>query len=65
MAYSRESAACFFLQERISQPAIGWYRAALIETIFQWVALAMVAGGCVALVTIIDVALIATFHRRH
>ena len=53
-----------FLQKRIFQPAIGWYRAALIETIFQWVALAMVAGGCVALVTIIDVALIATFHRK-
>ena len=33
----------------------------MIETIFQWFALAMVAGGFVTLVTIIDVALIATF----
>ena len=41
------------------------YRTAMIETIFQWFTLAMVAGGFVALVTIIDVALIATFHRRH
>ena len=40
------------------------YCAAMIETIFQWFALAMVAGGFVSLVTIIDVALIATFHRR-
>jgi len=36
----------------------------MIDTIFQWLSLAMVAGGFVALVTIIDVALIATFHRR-
>ena len=40
------------------------YRTVMIETIFQWVALAMVAGGFVALVTIIDVALIETFRRR-
>ena len=40
------------------------YRAAMIGTIFQWFAMAMVAGGFVALVTIIDVALIETFHRR-
>jgi|TARA_B100001013_G_scaffold173771_1_gene104415 hypothetical protein len=40
------------------------YRANMIETIFQWFSLAMVAGGFVALVTIIDVALIAAFHRR-
>ena len=37
------------------------YLAAMIETIFQWFAFAMVVGGFVALVTIIDVALIATF----
>jgi hypothetical protein len=36
----------------------------MIETIFQWLSLAMVAGGFVALVTVIDVVLIAAFHRR-
>ena len=41
------------------------HHTAMIETIFEWFALTMVAGGFVALVTIIDVALIATFYRRH
>jgi hypothetical protein len=36
----------------------------MIETIFQWFSLAMVAGVFVVLVTVIDVVLIAVFRRR-
>ena len=59
----RQQFFSIFLDSLTAHPVShSWqYLTAMIETIFQWFAFAMVVGGLVALVTIIDVALIATF----